>query len=169
MVPSFAVIHNNEILNDHLNNDIMSVGTRMTAFGPITISEKDGRITSLSFDPEAKVTDDDLDRPFGQLDEYLSGRRRDFDLDLCPEGTDFQKDVWSALLKVPYGRTVSYSELAKMSGHPNAQRAVGNAVGKNPIPIIIPCHRVIRSDGSIGGFSLGVDLKKRLLRLEGSL
>ncbi len=148
----------------------MTAGAENTAIGVVSISEDEGRITSVSIDAEEGHFDDRvLDSAFAQLREYLSGKRREFDLEYDPEGTDFQKDVWHALMRIPYGTTVSYSELAKMSGHPGAQRAVGNAVGKNPIPIFIPCHRVIRSDGSIGGFSLGIELKKRLLRLEGSL
>ncbi len=148
----------------------MSTSVRDTAIGRISITGSEDGVVSLSFTPDAPLSHDgSLDRAFRQLDEYLSGRRKHFDIAVCPEGTDFQKDVWSALLNVPYGRTVSYSELAVSSGHPAAHRAVGNAVGKNPIPIIIPCHRVIRSDGSIGGFSLGTELKERLLRLEGSL
>ena len=92
-----------------------------------------------------------------------------FKLDLRPDGTDFQKDAWTALTKIPYGKTISYAELAEMSGHPGAYRAAGNANGRNPILIIIPCHRVVRSDGDIGGYSLGTELKTRLLRLEGAI
>ena len=109
------------------------------------------------------------DKAFIQLSEYLDGKREEFDLDLEFEGTPFQKDVWNALMRIPYGKTVSYSDVAIASGHPGAVRAVGNAVGRNPIPVIIPCHRVIRSDGSIGGYALGTELKTRLLKLEGAL
>ena len=144
--------------------------SRMTAIGAVTISERNGQITSLELTESGEKTCSDvLDEAFAQLEEYLCGKRRGFDLDCRPEGTGFQKDVWAALTRIPYGRTVSYAELAKMSGHPNACRAVGNANGRNPIPIIIPCHRVVRSDGNIGGYSLGVDLKTRLLRLEGAI
>ena len=148
----------------------MTAGSENTAIGIISITEEEGRIVSVSMDTDERHSDDTvLSAAFAQLNEYLSGRRKEFDLEYGPEGTDFQKDVWRALMRIPYGRTVSYSELAEMSGHPGAQRAVGNAVGRNPVPIFIPCHRVIRSDGDIGGFSLGVELKKRLLELEGSV
>ena len=144
--------------------------SRMTSLGEISISERDGFITSLEFagcrnGPCSVV----LDEAFAQLEEYLSGMRRMFKLDLRPDGTDFQKDVWTALTRIPYGKTVSYAELAEISGHPGAYRAAGNANGRNPIPIIIPCHRVVRSDGGIGGYSLGIELKTRLLRLEGTI
>ena len=144
--------------------------SRMTSVGEIRISERDGRITSLEF-AECKngTCSDLLDEAFAQLEEYLGGKRREFKLDYHLDGTDFQKDVWTALTRIPYGRTVSYAELAEMSGHPGAYRAAGNANGRNPIPIIIPCHRVVRSDGGIGGYSLGTELKTRLLRLEGTI
>ena len=89
--------------------------------------------------------------------------------ELNPEGTGFQKDVWNALMEVPYGKTISYSGLAETSAHPRAVRAVGRAMHDNPISVVIPCHRVIRSDGGIGGYALGLDLKTRLLKLEGAL
>ncbi len=93
----------------------------------------------------------------------------DKDIDKLP-GTDFQHDVWKALIKIPYGETCTYAQVAKMSGHPNAVRAVANAIGKNPLPPIIPCHRVIRSDGKIGGYSAkgGIAAKRRLLSKEKS-
>lgn len=144
--------------------------SRITPIGTVSISEREGRIVSLRIGPSQEHSESrTLDRAFLQLNEYLEGRRRSFDLETEPDGTGFQKDVWRALAEIPYGTTVSYSDIAVASGHPGADRAVGNAVGRNPIPIIIPCHRVIRSDGSIGGFALGQDLKIRLLRTEGVL
>ena len=144
--------------------------SRITPIGMITISERGGSIISVRMGQSDSCSrNETLDDAFGQLNDYLIGDRRSFSLDLDPEGTDFQKDVWNALLKVPYGRTISYSGLADASGHPQAVRAVGNAMRNNPIPIVIPCHRVIRSDGSIGGYALGLDLKTRLLKLEGIL
>ncbi|MCL2629694.1 MAG: MGMT family protein [Alphaproteobacteria bacterium] len=83
------------------------------------------------------------------------------------KGTDFQKKVWAELMKIPRGTTISYAELARRIGHPKAVRAVGTAVGKNPYPIKIPCHRVIASNGTIGGFALGLDMKRKLLKDEG--
>lgn len=107
-----------------------------------------------------------LREPIRQLEDYFSGRRKAFDLELAPEGTEFQLDVWQALQKIPYGETVSYGELARIVGKPKAARAVGGAVGRNPLPIVIPCHRVIGSDGSLVGFGGGMEIKKTLLSLE---
>jgi methylated-DNA-[protein]-cysteine S-methyltransferase len=105
-----------------------------------------------------------------QLEAYFAGKLRRFDVALAPEGTPFQREVWSALTTIPYGETVTYGELARRLGRPNASRAVGAANGSNPIPIIIPCHRVIGADGSLTGFGGGVVIKRRLLDLEsGSL
>lgn len=101
-----------------------------------------------------------------QLHEYFSGRRRDFDLPLAPEGTPFQRSVWRCLGRIPYGETISYAELARRVGNPKASRAVGSANGKNHIPIVIPCHRVIAANGSLGGFGGGLPMKTKLLALE---
>jgi O-6-methylguanine DNA methyltransferase len=103
-----------------------------------------------------------------QVHEYLAGNRRQFELDIVLNGTEFQKVVWRAMLKIPYGQTRSYKQLAQAIGSPKAYRAVANACGKNPYPIVVPCHRVVAT-GGLGGFSLGIDIKKRLLRLEGAL
>ncbi len=107
-----------------------------------------------------------LAEPIAQLEEYFAGKRRRFDLAIAPEGTPFQREVWSALTKIPYGRTVSYGELASRLGRENASRAVGAANGSNPIPIVIPCHRVLGANGSLTGFGGGLDIKRRLLDLE---
>jgi methylated-DNA-[protein]-cysteine S-methyltransferase len=101
-----------------------------------------------------------------ELSEYLLGKRRDFDITLDIVGTDFQKKVWVELCKIPYGKTVSYKYIANGVNDPNACRAVGSANGKNPLSIIVPCHRVIASDGTLGGYFGGLDVKKRLLALE---
>ncbi len=101
-----------------------------------------------------------------QLKSYFAGERKAFDLPLVLEGTTFQKRVWTSLQNIPYGETVSYKVLAERVGSPKAVRAVGAANGANPIPIIIPCHRVIGNDGSLTGFGGGLPLKKRLLELE---
>ena len=101
-----------------------------------------------------------------QLREYFAGKRTDFDLPLAPEGTTFQREVWRTLQEIPYGETISYGELAKRVGNPKASRAVGSANGKNPIPIVIPCHRVIAGDGTLGGFGGGLPTKEKLLALE---
>lgn len=102
-----------------------------------------------------------------QLTEYFAGKRRAFDLALEAEGTEFQRRVWQELSRIPYGETISYRELARRVGNPSAVRAVGGANGRNPLPIVIPCHRVIASDGSLAGFGGGLAAKQFLLRLEG--
>lgn len=101
-----------------------------------------------------------------ELQEYFAGRRRKFEVPLAPEGTPFQRKVWSQLQKIPYGKTISYAELAKKIKNDKAVRAVGTANGKNPLCIVIPCHRVIASDGSLGGYSGGLSIKEYLLNLE---
>ena len=105
---------------------------------------------------------------FKQMREYFKRERKDFDLPLEIIGTDFQKKVWNELSKIPYGETISYGELANRMGDKNLMRAVAAANGANPIPIIIPCHRVIGTDGSLTGYGGGLDVKKKLLELEGS-
>ncbi len=101
-----------------------------------------------------------------QLNEYFSRRRKIFDLPLCPKGSEFQKKVWAELLKIPYGTTVSYKDIAVRIAFPNASRAVGNANNKNPIAFIIPCHRVIGSNKKLTGYAFGLDVKQELLNLE---
>ena len=101
-----------------------------------------------------------------QLRAYFAGELREFDLPLAPEGTEFQLRVWNSLRTIPYGETISYAQLAQKIGNPQAVRAVGLANGSNPIPIIVPCHRVIGSDGSLTGFGGGLANKQKLLALE---
>ncbi|MGA2842418.1 MAG: methylated-DNA--[protein]-cysteine S-methyltransferase [Steroidobacteraceae bacterium] len=102
-----------------------------------------------------------------QLGEYFAGRRREFDLPWRLHGTEFQQRVWNALMEIPYGATWSYGELAKRLGNPNASRAVGLANGRNPISILVPCHRVIGADGSLTGYGGGLERKRWLLAHEG--
>jgi methylated-DNA-[protein]-cysteine S-methyltransferase len=102
-----------------------------------------------------------------QLEEYFTGRRRVFDLPIRMEGTEFQRRAWRMLMEIPYGQTRSYGEQAKRIGNPNASRAVGLANGRNPIPIVVPCHRVIGADGSLTGFGGGIERKRWLLAHEG--
>ena len=101
-----------------------------------------------------------------QLQEYFNGRRTSFDLPVAPEGTAFQRKVWLALQDIPYGETISYGDLARRVGNPKASRAVGAANGQNPIPIVIPCHRVIGANGKLTGFGGGLPVKEALLELE---
>jgi methylated-DNA-[protein]-cysteine S-methyltransferase len=117
-------------------------------------------------DPHWQEDDSAFTEVVDQLRLYFAGERKTFDLPLVLEGTDFQKSVWTTLQTIPYGETVSYKTLAQRIGRPKAVRAVGAANGANPIPIIIPCHRVIGNDGSLTGFGGGLPLKKRLLELE---
>lgn len=103
-----------------------------------------------------------------QIKLYLAGKLKKFKLELDVIGTEFQKKVWLETMKIPYGETISYSQLAKKIHRENSQRAVGNALATNPLPIVIPCHRVIASSGSLGGYSGGIKIKEFLLRLEGA-
>jgi methylated-DNA-[protein]-cysteine S-methyltransferase len=101
-----------------------------------------------------------------QLDEYFDGERTDFDVRMELDGTDFQREVWTELTRIPYGETISYGELARRVGRPSAPRAVGQANGRNPIPIVVPCHRVLAGNG-IGGYGGGLKVKRQLLAVEG--
>ena len=103
-----------------------------------------------------------------QLEEYFAGRRRRFDIPVEVDGTPFQQSVWLGLAEIPYGETVSYAELALMVGRPKAYRAVGQANHANPVPIVLPCHRVVASGGGLGGYGGGLPMKRRLLALEGA-
>jgi methylated-DNA-[protein]-cysteine S-methyltransferase len=150
----------------------MPIAYRDTSIGVIGISEDSGAITGLFF--ENATVPLELERgetpmlleAFAQLGEYLAGARRDFDLPLLPRGTAWQAKCWAALLKIPYGETVAYGELARRLGNPKACRAAGMAYNCNPIPIFIPCHRAIGADGSLRGYAGGLDIKGKLLRLE---
>ena len=113
--------------------------------------------------------DDVLREARRQLHEYFEGKRRGFDLPLAPRGTGFQQQVWLALREIPYGATISYAQLATRLGAPTATRAVGAANGRNPLPIVVPCHRVIGADGSLTGFGGGLPTKRFLLELEGAI
>lgn len=104
-----------------------------------------------------------------QLDEYFAGERRIFDISICSVGTDFQRKVWDALLEIPYGKTMTYKEIARKVDNLSGIRAVAQAIGANGISIIIPCHRVIGSDGSLTGYAGGLDAKRMLLRLENAI
>lgn len=121
---------------------------------------------SFVLDPAWELNDSFFMEAKRELLEYLSGKRQVFNLKLNPQGTVFQKKVWNALLNIPYGMTKSYKEIATEVGNEKGARAVGMANQKNPIPLMIPCHRVIGSDGSLTGFAYGIELKKQLLQLE---
>jgi len=142
--------------------------------GVIKLVSKSEALRSISFeDKQPLSTQNDssaiLSKALSQLDEYFNGNRTSFSLSLSPEGTTFQQSVWKTLQQIPHGQTISYGELAERLGDPNKVRAVGKANGKNPIPIVIPCHRVIGADNSLVGYSGGIDRKKYLLKHEGAL
>ena len=107
-----------------------------------------------------------IKKAYTQLEEYLSGKRTEFDIEIEKIGTEFQKKVWKELLNIPYGETRSYKDIAIAIGNEKACRAVGNANNKNPIAIIVPCHRVIGSNGSMTGYAGGLDIKEKLLKIE---
>lgn len=143
-----------------------------TAIGLIGIVEENDAITNVFFGDTVQpdlfeVSETDLlRRAAAELNEYLCQGRRTFDLPLAPEGTDFERTVWNALLTIPYGETRSYSQVAQQVGRPTSYRAVGRANGRNPISVLIPCHRVVGAGGQAVGYAGGVELKLRLLALE---
>lgn len=122
------------------------------------------RLLNAAFEEEASPVTGEAAR---QLDEYFAGRRRAFDMPLLLAGTDFQVKVWNELLKIPFGETISYGDLAQRIGMPKAVRAVANANGANPLSVFVPCHRVIGGDRSLTGYGGGIEVKRRLLELEG--
>ena len=126
----------------------------------------DDRIRKKLYAKFVEQNDEVLEKTRIQVDEYLNGTRKEFDIPLLMVGTDFQRRVWEALMRVPYGATSTYGQLAEDIGSPRAVRAVGNANRANPISIIVPCHRVIGSDGGLVGYGGGLPVKKWLLRLE---
>lgn len=147
--------------------------TYETPVGELTICCRNEAVNAICFgrvipaEKDMKEVRTELtDKVYTQLAEYFEGKRKEFDLPLNPEGTEFQKKVWNALLAIPYGETKSYKEIAEAVGDEKASRAVGMANNKNPIPIIIPCHRVVGADGTLTGYAGGLDVKKKLLDLE---
>jgi len=142
-----------------------------TLYGIIVIESNGSAITSIKITgaakPEGKKTADKLtDKAAGQLGEYFAGKRKIFDIPINPQGTKFQLCVWNALNDIPYGETRSYKDIATATGNPKACRAVGLANNKNPIWIIIPCHRVIGANGTLTGYGGGLEIKQKLLDLE---
>lgn len=142
-----------------------------TPIGPLLVAGDPQRLRKVHFAPSHPDREwEQADEPFAgiatQLNEYFAGRRRTFDVELAMEGTPFQLEVWSALLQIPYGEVRSYADVARQIGRPKAVRAVGAANGANPIPIIVPCHRVIGSSGALTGFGGGLGVKRQLLELE---
>ena len=144
--------------------------------GRLQLAEQDGKLTHLLFtwrntledlgleaeEKETKV----LKQAKKELEEYFAGKRKTFDVPLCPEGTEFQKKCWEGLRAIPYGETRTYKDIATFAGNPKAVRAAGGANNRNPISIIVPCHRVVGSTGSLTGFGGGLEAKAYLLNLE---
>lgn len=142
-----------------------------TTIGDLTAVSEDGFLLGLYYgegiEGEKVAKDPVLKETEKQVNEYLAGKRNCFDLPLNLDGTPFQRQVWQALLSLPYGKIASYEDIAIALERPKSSRAVGNAVGANPLLLIVPCHRVIKKSGETGNFGAGRDLKKQLLRLEG--
>jgi methylated-DNA-[protein]-cysteine S-methyltransferase len=140
-----------------------------TPFGPAWASiDSNGAVTSFSF---GGGHDDGPDNPLvaRQLEEFFAGKRQTFDFPLAPKGSEFQKRVWAELLKIPFGETISYGALARRIGNPAASRAVGRANATNPIALIVPCHRVIGTNGKLTGYAGGLELKDKLIAWERAL
>jgi methylated-DNA-[protein]-cysteine S-methyltransferase len=142
--------------------------------GPLTITASERGLTGLSFPGRASTLAEGERCPHAlspareQLDQYFAGERRDFELDLDFAGTPFQQRIWQRLLEIPYGSTLSYSQLADAVGRPDILRGVAATVGRTPIPIVIPCHRVVGANGALTGYGGGLDRKRALLDLERS-
>jgi methylated-DNA-[protein]-cysteine S-methyltransferase len=147
--------------------------TLPTPVGVLSLEADETGLTAIHFpgrspdEPKSSNTSDLLAEAARELQAYFEGRLTAFSVPLNWRGTPFQKTVWRALMDIPYGETVSYGEIAKAIGRPKSARPVGGAVGRNPLPIIVPCHRVIGSDQSLTGFTGGIDIKVALLKQEG--
>lgn len=143
-----------------------------TSIGKIQIISNDKEITHISFNNKAIIKDainketEIIKQTIQQINEYLNGARKSFNIKINPKGTEFQKSVWNELTKIPYGETRTYKDIAIKIKNPKAYRAVGNANNKNPIGIIIPCHRVIGSKGELTGYAGGLKIKQKLLQIE---
>jgi methylated-DNA-[protein]-cysteine S-methyltransferase len=151
----------------------MTETTFTSPLGPILLRARDGALTELRFanggdaaSSEADAADPVLAEARAQLEAYFAGERSGFDLPLAPAGTAFDKRVWAAVAAIPHGSTATYGELAAELGAPGAARAVGAANGRNPIAIVIPCHRVVGARGALTGYAYGVERKAALLALE---
>lgn len=139
-----------------------------TKIGILRIIEDDNFIIAVTKVDKVEYQNETvlIHKTIQELNEYFQGRRKSFSIPLKLNGTEFQKSVWNELLKIPYGQTKTYLDVAKALNNPNASRAIGNACNKNPLLILVPCHRVVGTNGSLVGFALGLDVKKELLKLE---
>ena len=139
-------------------------------FGNILLESREGCLSRLQFTEEqtdGEILDQVLLSAKEQLEEYFTGKRKNFDMPIGLGGTDFQRKVWMEVAKIPFGQTTTYMKLSQKLGNPAAIRAVGAAIGANPILVILPCHRILGSDGSLTGYAGGLERKKALLELEG--
>jgi O-6-methylguanine DNA methyltransferase len=167
----------------NVNSDSVEFSIRESSLGNVVLVAREGKLIELDISnkteyeirkelmaqyPDAVNSDKPFRMTYLLLDRYLRGQKLDFDVevDLSGQG-EFTRNILTELRKVPHGQVISYSKLAKNAGYRNAARAAGQACGRNPVAIIIPCHRVIREDGTIGGFGLGLNIKRRLLSIEG--
>lgn len=149
-------------------SSVAGVHSVETPIGPLLLSARDGCLSGVAFSAsaEARSTEPVLLEAETQLDAYFAGELERFELPLAPRGTEFQRSVWEALRQIPYGSTTTYSELAAAIGRPSACRAVGAANGRNPLAVIVPCHRVIGAAGGLTGYGGGLERKRLLLALE---
>ena len=153
-------------------NATLSVMTISSPVGSLVLRASNKGLVSIDRGKAARVKGEakaerNVALAASELAEYFAGKRRKFTVPLDLHGTPFQLQVWQTLRRIPFGKAVSYGEEARMLGKPKAARAVGSANGRNPIPIIVPCHRVVAGDGSLGGYSAGLPMKRKLLALEG--
>ena len=140
-----------------------------TKIGKISIIEENKKIIEIKINSEENIQEKEtalLNKTAKEIEEYLHGKRKDFDIPINPKGTSYMQKVWKALQTIPYGEVRTYKQIATQIGNSKASRAVGMANHNNPIPIIIPCHRVIGSNGKMVGYALGLDIKEFLLKLE---
>lgn len=151
---------------------VLDTGYVVTAIGVLEVAGDDQAIARVNFTDQVSdvaVTNRVVRTCMRQLQEYFSGKRRRFSVPLSPKGTAFQQEVWRELLKIPYGKTTTYGAVARAIGRPHAARAVGGATGRNPIAVVIPCHRVMGTNGGLTGYAGGLDRKSWLLEREGSI
>lgn len=154
-----------------LNPDEQACEYLASPIGLLKICANSQGLSAIDFDakPDTACGNAITQQAVRELTEYFQGKRQHFDVPLAAQGTEFQQSVWHALTQIPFGQTTSYQDIAQVIGNPKGMRAVGAANGRNPIPIIVPCHRVIGRNGNLTGFSGGLDKKEWLLKHEGAL
>ncbi len=171
-----AITHQKSFsVKSHARRDAISYCVMQSPVGRLLLAGNAHALTHLSFqdgrqptkpDPQWTYSETPFQQPIQQLKEYFFGKRKTFTIKLAPKGTPFQQKVWQALLSIPYGQTLSYGQIAQAIGKPKAVRAVGAANGQNPVSIIVPCHRVIGSNGNLVGYGGGLSIKEALLTHE---